>query len=100
MQGRIVRLSLAAALGLMAAPAAQAADMSAQMLSDACAGCHGTDARSPGSIPGFADKKPEVIKKALLEYKTGAKEATIMDRITKGYSDAQIEAIAMYLGTK
>jgi cytochrome c553 len=84
----------------LALPVAAHADMSVKVMADACAGCHGTDGASAGAMPAFNNKAADVIEKALLEYKTGAKEATVMDRITKGYSDEQLKAISVFYGKK
>ena len=41
----------------------------------------------------------ELVKK-MLDYKTGRKPATIMHQLSKGYSDAQIIAIAGYFAAQ
>ncbi len=94
MKGRTRSLGLLAAIAFTVAPAAVHAADDISVIVDACAGCHGTDARSPGEMPGFSDKTAEKIAKVMLEYKSGEKEATIMDRVVKGYSEAQLQAIA------
>lgn len=93
------RIPLFAAV-VLALPIAAHADSSLTVMADACAGCHGTDGASAGAMPAFNNKAADVIEKALLEYKTGAKEATVMDRIVKGYSDEQLKAIATHYGKK
>ncbi|OAN49784.1 hypothetical protein A6A04_18760 [Paramagnetospirillum marisnigri] len=82
----------AVGLGLaLAATAAQAAPIN--VMADACSGCHGTDGQSLGAMPAFNTKTAAELKKMLRDYRSGAREATIMDRITKGYSEAQLDAI-------
>ncbi|WP_173978034.1 c-type cytochrome [Magnetospirillum sp. UT-4] len=83
----------------MAPQAASAADRVAVM-ADACAGCHGTDGHSVGAMPAFSTKSLDELKKFLREYKSGAREATVMDRIAKGYSDADLDAIAVYYASR
>ena len=63
-----------------------------------CFSCHGPDGRSPGTIPSFSSMNAKQIALALKEFKTGARFATVMTRHTKGYSDAELEAIANYIG--
>lgn len=95
--------AMALAAGLVAAPMAAHADantMHIATMADSCAGCHGTDGASPGAMPGFSNKTADVIKKALLEYKAGTKEATVMDRIVKAYSDADLDAMATFFAAK
>ncbi len=36
----------------------------------------------------------------LMAFKSGKREGTVMNRIAKGYSDAEIAAIAKYLASK
>ena len=61
-----------------------------------CASCHGTNGRSePGMIALAGANKDELVKK-MQDYKTGRVSATLMHQIAKGYSDAQIVAIASY----
>lgn len=100
MRGSPTTLPLCLAIGLALAPfAAKAADPIAVM-ADACSGCHGTDGHSVGAMPGFSDKKLEELQKVMREYKSGAREATVMDRIVKGYSDEQLDAIAVYFHSR
>lgn len=96
-----ISIALAFAAGWVFAPVvAHAGAANIAMVADSCAGCHGTDGASPGAMPGFSNKTADVIKKALLEYKTGAKEATVMDRIVKAYSDADLDAMATFFAAK
>ncbi|HSV29388.1 MAG TPA: c-type cytochrome [Candidatus Omnitrophota bacterium] len=93
-------LPLCLAIGLALAPfAAKAADPVAVM-ADACAGCHGTDGHSVGAMPAFSNKKLDELKSMLREYKAGKREPTVMDRIAKGYSDEQLDAIAVYFASR
>ena len=71
----------------------------ASMLSYTCAGCHGTDGVSPGSIPSIACKPAGVIEKALKEYRDGKRFSTVMGRHVKGYTDQEIQLIAGFFGT-
>ena len=71
----------------------------AAMLSYTCAGCHGTDGISPGSIPSIYCKTPEAIQKALTEYRDGTRFSTVMGRHVKGYTDQEIQLIAGFFGT-
>jgi cytochrome subunit of sulfide dehydrogenase len=38
--------------------------------------------------------------KAMADFKSGARPATIMHQLSKGYSDAQVEAIAGYFAAQ
>lgn len=99
MRSKLIAVPVCLGLALFAARAAQAMDAMAVM-ADACAGCHGTDGASLGAMPPFNTKSGDELKKLLREYKTGAREATVMDRIVKGYSDPQLDGIIDYYKKK
>ncbi|NTU59227.1 MAG: sulfide dehydrogenase [Chlorobiaceae bacterium] len=91
----------AVAAGTRAAKRSKAADVDprGQVLAFSCAGCHGTDGKSVGIIPGFYGKSPEYLEAALKDFKSGARFSSIMGRHAKGYSDEEIHQIAEYFGT-
>ena len=94
---RTIRVALAVALGLLAAPAVLwAADADPAMLGNACAPCHGTDGLSPGSIPALSGKSANFIVQRMAEYKAGDREGTVMNRIARGYTDAEIALVAQH----
>jgi cytochrome c553 len=99
MTKRLLTAGLCLAAALFAAPSARAMD-AISVAADACAGCHGTDGRSLGTMPAFHEKKPSELKQILREFKSGKREATIMDRIVKGYSDQQLDAMVDYYTAK
>ncbi len=91
----------ASTAGLLLAPVlSPAAELNrGQMLSISCAGCHGTDGKSPGAIPSIAGKSADTIETALKEFRSGKREATVMDRHAKGYTDEELKLIAQYFAT-
>ncbi len=89
------------ALGLLMLPGIAAADsMDPVILANPCAGCHGTDGKSKGAMPTLSGKTPKYIAKALKNFRSGKKPSTVMQRIAKGYTDAQIDALAKVYGSK
>ena len=65
-----------------------------------CANCHGTNGRAePGNESLAGANKDEMVKK-MLDFKAGRKPATIMHQLSKGYTDAQIVAIAGYFAAQ
>lgn len=66
------------------------------MLSNSCAACHGTDGKSPGSIPGIYGKSYEFIVQALTDFREDNRPATVMGRHASGYTDEEIRLIAEY----
>jgi len=64
-----------------------------------CAACHGTNGRPvpPGSaVPELAGRPAAEIAQAMRQLKEGKRPATLMHQIAKGYSDAEIAALADY----
>ena len=92
-----VQFILAVTIGLLAAPVLLwAADASPAMLGNACAPCHGSDGKSPGAIPALSGKSADYIAQRMLEFKAGSRAGTVMNRIAKGYTDAEIAALAQH----
>jgi sulfide dehydrogenase cytochrome subunit len=93
--GAVFGLGLFFTAGAM--PAA-AQSIEGAVLAGPCANCHGTDGRSPGVIPSIAGRPEAVLKAQLRAFKaeTPPPGTTIMNRLTKGYSDEQIDALAKY----
>lgn len=94
----IASLFFAAAFATPAASEEAKADVS--VLAGNCANCHGPNGRSPGSIPGLAGNSYGVLKAQLFAYKADEiPGTTVMNRLAKGYSDAELEAIAKHFST-
>ncbi len=100
MRGIPTTFALCLAFGLAILPAAAKAADPVAVMADACSGCHGTDGHSIGGMPAFSGKTPDELKKFLRDYKSGAREATVMDRIAKAYSVEQLDAIAAYFASR
>ena len=94
---RLFNVIIVLATGLVLVPAGQAEELSrAAMLSASCEGCHGTNGRSPGAIPTIAGKSADYLREALEDFRAGDKEATVMDRHVRGYSEEEIRLISEY----
>jgi len=84
-----------AAMALSAAPAlAQVDANTARYVAANCANCHGTNGVARGGMPSLAGQKKEQIAARVREFRDGKRAATVMHQIAKGYSEAQIDAIA------
>ena len=76
---------------------AYAVPPSAEMLSNACAGCHGTNGASAGpSMPSLAGQSKAFFVDAMKKFRSGERPATVMGRLSKGYTDDQINTMAEY----
>lgn len=92
--GRRALAVLLALSGLSPCAAAQTA--SGAMLAAPCAACHGPGGASPGAIPSIAGLDAAVLAARMREFRTAGPEVTVMNRIARGYTDAEIELLAQY----
>ena len=82
------------------AAGADPAPTTARDLAANCANCHGTDGRSRGVIPSLAGQDKATLVQQLKDFRDGKRPSTIMQQLAKGYSDAQIDAVASYLAAQ
>ena len=85
------RLVPAAVLAVLSAGAAAAPPGA-----EGCAGCHPA-AQAAGAPLPLAGKPAEDIAAAMLAFRAGARPATVMDRIAKGFTDEEIRAVAAWV---
>jgi cytochrome c553 len=91
--------SVAAMAGWLAlVGTAQAA--SAPPGASSCSGCHARHEAASSEIPGIFGRDPAEVFAALKSFKDGSKPATVMNRIAKGFSDDELQAIAASLATQ
>ena len=100
-----LRPALAAALLALAASPALAQNAQAlhtRALAATCANCHGTEGRAVpnANVPGLAGMPALYMIEQLKAFKAGTRPATVMHQLAKGYSDAQIEALAAYFAAQ
>lgn len=92
-----VFLILTGLLGSSTTLAENAQMPSPETLAFPCMGCHGPGGRSAASsIPSIAGEEQDELREELLEFKAARNSLTIMDRIAKGYSDQELDALALY----
>jgi len=96
-----------AAPSIAAPPAAaaatpQAEDLYRQSLAAACASCHGTQGRARGDVAwgALAGMPAAVLAERLRAFKAGTRPSTVMQQLARGYSDAQIDALAAYFAAQ
>lgn len=87
-------LHAALAAAVLAVLPAQAEDKIARSLAATCTGCHGTNGVSAGGMPALAGADKQRTITLMKEFRDGKRPATVMHQHAKGYTDAQIEAIA------
>ncbi len=74
----------AAAVGSMEPPVGAAA----------CSGCHPASSAAEARVPALAGRDAQEIVTQMRAFRSGQRDATVMDRIARGYSEAEIQAIA------
>ena len=62
----------------------------------ACSGCHAVSARVVTPVPRIIGLDRAVIVKAMQEFRSGQRPSTVMNRIAKGFTDEEIQAIAAW----
>ena len=60
----------------------------------ACSGCH---AGADNAMPSLQGRSASDIEAAMAAYRAGSREATVMDRIAKGFSESETKDIANWI---
>jgi cytochrome c553 len=85
------------AIALSLSAWAGAADpLQVRSLAASCANCHGTAGVAQQGMESLAGQSKDDLLKKMLDFKTGKKPATIMHQLSKGYTDEQLEQLAVY----
>jgi cytochrome subunit of sulfide dehydrogenase len=86
----------------MSAQAQSVQDLNIRSLAATCANCHGTNgkAQDGSAVVSLAGLPKDYIVAQMAAFKSGARPATVMHQLAKGYSDAQIEQIARYFAAQ
>lgn len=98
--GTLVLAASAAVLSTITAPAAAQAPSTApserqvRTWAASCAACHNTDGRSVGGFPVLAGRNADDTYRALIEFQSGKRPATIMHQHTRGYTSDELRLIA------
>src|SRR3954470_23431032 len=88
--------AIVAALGETALPISSARSAEAPPGAASCSGCHAARADVQGAIPRLNGRNASELAQQMAAFRSGQRPATIMDQIAKGYSEAEIQAIAAW----
>jgi len=91
---------VAAAIGFVSIAAAVVASAEPPAGAAACSGCHPASTRVTSPVPRLAGRDSAAIVKAMQDFRSGARTGTVMDRIAKGFTDEEIQAIAAWYATQ
>jgi sulfide dehydrogenase cytochrome subunit len=98
---RIIQVLLFLACPTLAVAQSPAAPAVGRDLAAACAICHGTDGWSAGGrLPNLAGQPQEYLVRQMRDFRDGARPATIMTQIAKGYTDEQYQLIAAFFAAQ
>lgn len=61
----------------------------------ACTGCHASPGGAIANLSGYSESE---LLDRLTRYRTEPDGTTVMHRLTRGYSEAELDQIATYLG--
>jgi cytochrome subunit of sulfide dehydrogenase len=87
---------VAAAIGSLAIAAAITASAEPPAGAVSCTGCHPVSTRVTSPVPRLAGLERAAIVKAMQDFRSGQRAATVMDRIAKGFTDDEVQAIAVW----
>jgi len=100
MKRKLIKFVLLAG-GLAASSLLLAASSTPAMLSNTCAGCHGTNGASVGpSMPIIAGQPAAYIEDSMKKFKSGERPSSIMGRLAKAYTDDDFKAMGEFFGDK
>jgi cytochrome c553 len=89
-------LALATLLASMACTPLLAQAPEPPLIAQACAGCHGQAGAGNGTVPKIAGYGRDLFIAQWAAFRNKERPATMMDRIAKGYSDAEVAQLADY----
>jgi cytochrome c553 len=95
-----MKVVLLCAAALAVAPLAAIAQDAGSRLAASCAMCHGTGGHSVGGNAALAGTPRADLVRKMKEFQSGARPATAMHQIAKGYTDSELEQIAAYFAAQ
>lgn len=92
---------IALALLLSMAPHAplRAEAVTAPAIALSCAGCHGPQGAGEGSVPRIAGYDRQAFVQTWSAFRANERPATIMNRIARGFTDAEVAQMADYFAS-
>lgn len=66
----------------------------APLAAEGCLGCHGVEGRGATGVAALAGRDRAELISAMLAFRANERPGTIMGRIARGYTDAEIAAVA------
>jgi sulfide dehydrogenase cytochrome subunit len=95
-----MRRALAAAIGVASIAAVAVAWAEPPAGAAACTGCHPASTRVTSPVLRLAGLDRTAIIRAMQDFRSGKRAGTVMDRIAKGFTDEEIQAIAAWFAAQ
>jgi cytochrome c553 len=89
-------LAVAAVLAVAAILIAPTRAAEAPPGATSCSGCHAAKAGVDTTVPPLAGRNAGEFTAQMQAFRSGERQATVMDKIAKGFSDAEVQAIAAW----
>lgn len=86
------------ACGLMAS--AEASSTATAAMAEACFGCHGPNGQGVSGGAAITGRDKAELAATLIAFRNNERPGTIMGRIARGYSDAELAAIVEFIARK
>jgi cytochrome subunit of sulfide dehydrogenase len=84
----------------LSAGAAEAASPDGPAGAMSCSGCHAMAKGIDSAVPRLHGRPAAEIATAMRDFQKGERAPTVMGRIAKGYSDAEIDALAQWFAAQ
>ncbi len=97
---RLLPMLVPALAALALAPGSAIAAEPVPLAAQGCIGCHGPSGTGSELIPRIAGRLAGDITNQMRAFASNQRPGTIMGRITRGYTDAEIAAIAAYFAAQ
>ena len=82
---------------MLAKPAHAQTAAEAALLAGGCVGCHGVSGQGGHGIPSIRDTQSRAdFVAAMQAFRANQREATVMGRISRGYTEAEITTLAAF----
>ena len=91
---------MAAAIAFLAVAAAVVASAEPPAGAVSCSGCHPTSTKVSSPVPRLAGQDRAAIVRAMQDFRSGQRAGTVMDRIAKGFTDDEIQALAVWFAAQ
>jgi sulfide dehydrogenase cytochrome subunit len=93
---KATRLTVAVVVAVVSVATALAASPDAPAGASSCSGCHSASAGVDTPVPPLNGRNAADIVAQMDAFRSGQKAATVMDRLAKGFSEAEVQAIAAW----